>query len=188
MRGLPAIVVADATVDAKLQRILATVDSIPRGRVATYGQVACEAGLTRRARLVGRVLRDLPSGSKLPWHRVVNAAGKSSLSGSSAREHRRRLRSEGVRFRANGTVDLALFGWRARVPERHPHEKTRARASFPRKNFARAVRGSRATMRDVSRAETLCRAQNRPTSTARLAREPSCSISHDSKTNSPRST
>lgn len=87
------------------QRIQAVVDSIPRGTVASYGQVAREAGLPRRARLVGRVLSELPSGSKLPWHRVVNAAGRISLRGAAAREQRRRLRSEGVRVDAGGRVE-----------------------------------------------------------------------------------
>lgn len=96
-----------------LQRIRATVDSIPRGCVATYGQIAREAGLPERARVVGRVLRDLPRGSKLPWHRVINAAGKSSLRGASAIEQRRRLAREGVRANARGKIDLARFGWLA---------------------------------------------------------------------------
>jgi methylated-DNA-protein-cysteine methyltransferase-like protein len=100
--------------DSKTQRILGTVDSIPKGRVATYGQIALEAGLPRRARLVGRVLRELPSGSKLPWHRVVNAAGRSSLTGSSAREQRRRLAREGVPL-VRGRVDLLTYAWLPRA-------------------------------------------------------------------------
>jgi methylated-DNA-protein-cysteine methyltransferase-like protein len=56
------------------ERILATVDSIPRGCVATYGQVAREAGLTGRARLVGRSLRGLGPRSKIPWWRVLGAS------------------------------------------------------------------------------------------------------------------
>ena len=97
---------------AARQRVLATVDSIPRGKVATYGQIAKEAGLPRRARFVGRVLRELPDGSKLPWHRVVNAAGKISTSGASAAEQKRMLRREGVLVTPAGRVELARFGWR----------------------------------------------------------------------------
>jgi len=93
------------------QRILATVDSIPRGRVASYGQIAAEAGLPRRARLVGRVLGELPSGTRLCWHRVVNAAGRISTSGASAREQIRRLRAEGVAVDARGRVDLGAHRW-----------------------------------------------------------------------------
>ncbi|MBI5431311.1 MAG: MGMT family protein [Planctomycetes bacterium] len=94
------------------QRILATVDSIPRGAVASYGQVAAEAGAPGRARLVGRVLASLPSGSALPWHRVLAASGRISVVGASAREQRRRLAREGVRFLASGRVDLARHAWR----------------------------------------------------------------------------
>jgi methylated-DNA-protein-cysteine methyltransferase-like protein len=98
--------------DEHRQRILAVVDSIPRGRVATYGQVAREAGLARRARLVGRILAQLPSGSSLPWHRVVNASGRISLrSGSGAALQRRRLAREGVRFTPAGRIDLGRFRW-----------------------------------------------------------------------------
>jgi len=92
------------------QRILATVDAIPRGRVATYGDVAREAGLGRRARFVGRVLRDLPAGTRLPWHRVLRAGGALAPR-EGAREQRRRLRAEGVPLDRAGRVDLARFRW-----------------------------------------------------------------------------
>jgi len=100
--------------DELRQRILATVDSIPRGCVASYGQVAREAGLPGRARLVGRVLGELPAGSRLPWHRVVNAAGRISLraDGRPSVEQRRRLTREGVELDARGRLDLARCGWR----------------------------------------------------------------------------
>lgn len=94
------------------QRILATVDSIPPGKVATYGQVASEAGLAGRARLVGRVLRELPPRSELPWHRVINAAGKISVRGGSQREQKRRLAREGVSMDARGRIDLASCRWK----------------------------------------------------------------------------
>lgn len=95
------------------QRIYATVDSIPRGRVASYGQVASEAGLPGRARLVGRALAELPAGSRLAWHRVVNAAGRVSTrgDGGAEREQRRRLRREGVTVDARGRLDLARHRW-----------------------------------------------------------------------------
>ena len=95
----------------KLQRIYASVDSIPRGCVATYGQVAREALLPGRARLVGRALRDLPQGSKLPWHRVINAAGKISVPGASAALQRQRLKREGVQVDERGRISLAKYGW-----------------------------------------------------------------------------
>ena len=98
--------------DPVRQRILATVDSIPPGRVATYGQVAREAGLPGRARLVGSVLAGLHPGSTLPWHRVVNARGAiSPRAGGGPTEQVRRLAREGVRTEAGGRIDLAHHGW-----------------------------------------------------------------------------
>lgn len=57
------------------RRIQEVVRRIPRGRVATYGQIAELAGLPRQPRLVGYVLNALPPDTRLPWHRVVNAKG-----------------------------------------------------------------------------------------------------------------
>jgi methylated-DNA-protein-cysteine methyltransferase-like protein len=99
--------------DLAHQRILATVDSIPRGSVASYGQVARAAGLPRHARLVGFALRALPAATALPWHRVVNAAGGLSTRGAARSEQRRRLAAEGVAFLASGRVDLKRHAWRS---------------------------------------------------------------------------
>lgn len=100
---------SSADPSATVQRILAAVDSIPRGRVASYGGVAHDAGLPGRARLVGRVLRDLPAGSKLAWHRVVDASGGIRVGGASALDQRRRLAREGVEFAAKNRVLRAFF-------------------------------------------------------------------------------
>ena len=96
--------------DDRVARVLATVDAIPRGRVATYGDVAREAGLPGRARWVGSLLKGLPKGSELAWHRVLAASGK--LVSPSRREQARRLRAEGVAVRAD-RVDLARHRWPA---------------------------------------------------------------------------
>jgi methylated-DNA-protein-cysteine methyltransferase-like protein len=82
------------------ERIWQVVAMIPKGRVATYGQVAALAGMPRHARLVGRTLRELPGGSRLPWHRVVNASLKISQRPGSGghREQKKRLLTEGVEF------------------------------------------------------------------------------------------
>jgi methylated-DNA-protein-cysteine methyltransferase related protein len=94
-------------------RIQAVVDSIPQGRVTTYGEVAALAGLPRRARWVGRVLRELPQGSRLPWHRVVAAQGRIALPPrAGGGEQIRRLRAEGVPVAGNGRIDLGRFAWR----------------------------------------------------------------------------
>ncbi len=98
------------SVAGRYRRIYATVAAIPRGSVASYGQVAAQAGLGRGARLVGRALAQCPT--RLPWHRVVNAAGRISLprGGAAHAEQVRRLTAEGVEVRA-GRVALARFGW-----------------------------------------------------------------------------
>ena len=82
---------------------------IPRGRVATYGQVAELAGLQGRARQVGYALHHAPSG--LPWHRVINARGLiSARSGSDWGELQRKLlEAEGIDFDLDGRVDLKKF-------------------------------------------------------------------------------
>ena len=94
--------------------ILAAVRRIPRGKVCTYGNVAEVAGLPRRARMVGTVLRQT-SGRGLPWYRVINAGGRISFpTGSDAyARQRRKLEGEGVVF-VGGRVDLRRYGWPAR--------------------------------------------------------------------------
>lgn len=89
-----------------------TVLRIPPGRVASYGQVAEEAGLPRRHRLVGRAMRELPPDSGVPWFRVMGAQGRISLPPGSenARLQRALLEDEGVEFRGD-RVDLSRFGW-----------------------------------------------------------------------------
>jgi methylated-DNA-protein-cysteine methyltransferase-like protein len=96
-------------------RILAVVRRIPRGKVATYGQVAALAGFPRQPRLAGYALHALPEGTPLPWHRVLGAGGRltlARLSVSSATTQRLRLEREGVRFDARGRVDMPRCGWR----------------------------------------------------------------------------
>jgi len=91
-------------------RIWLVLSRIPRGRVTTYGTVARLAGLPRHARLVGRTLANLPDDSRLPWHRVVNAAGRISSRGGDgpSAEQRQRLEAEGVRFKGD-RVDRAFL-------------------------------------------------------------------------------
>lgn len=97
-------------------RIYATTRRIPRGRVATYGQIAQAAGLPGRARQVGYAMYALPSGSRVPWHRVVNAQGKVSRRRVPGGELTQRmlLEREGVRFGPGGRISLARYGWLSR--------------------------------------------------------------------------
>ena len=92
------------------QAILAAVRRIPRGRVSTYGELARIAGLPRRARLVGTVLKQ--TAVKVPWHRVVNASGRISFpAGSNGHERQRKLlEREGVQV-THGRISLPLYGW-----------------------------------------------------------------------------
>jgi methylated-DNA-protein-cysteine methyltransferase-like protein len=101
--------------DRRRDRIYAVIRRIPRGRVATYGQVAELAGLRGQARLVGYALAALDHDSHVPWHRVVNARGAISLPprGHSALMQRARLDAEGVEFR-NGLIALDRWRWRPR--------------------------------------------------------------------------
>lgn len=94
--------------DDRYRRIYAAVAAIPRGSVASYGEVAKRAGLPRGARMVGRALAECAPG--LPWHRVLNAAGRISLPPSSPayREQVRRLGREGVAVR-DGKVASGYF-------------------------------------------------------------------------------
>jgi len=104
-------------------RIHAVVRRIPRGRVATYGQVAALAGFSRQARLAGYALHALPQGTPLPWHRVLGAGGRLSLMKldfASATTQRLRLEREGVRFDARGRVDLDVWRWRPRAARTPP--------------------------------------------------------------------
>jgi methylated-DNA-protein-cysteine methyltransferase-like protein len=83
------------------QAILLALNSIPKGRVTSYGDVAKRAGLPGYARLVCRVLRELPDRAKTPWWRVVRADGRSAMSADSVggAEQRRRLKAEGIQFK-----------------------------------------------------------------------------------------
>ena len=94
------------------ERIWQVVAAIPLGRVATYGQVAALAGLPGGARQVGRCLSQLPADTRLPWFRVVNAAGKISFPVGSDGYSRQlaRLQDEGVVV-LNGRIRLADFRW-----------------------------------------------------------------------------
>jgi len=94
------------------------VKKIPRGRVATYGQIAALAGYPRNARQVGTILKSQPEGSNVPWHRVVNAQGRVSDRGNSVIEGLQRflLTSEFVELSDAGCIDLKKHQWRPQQP------------------------------------------------------------------------
>ena len=94
-----------------LQRIAHVVTQIPRGQVATYGQVAAQAGNPRAARQVAWALR-VYAGCGLPWHRVIGAGGVIRLPEGNGLEHQQALlRAEGVAVDAAGCLDLVAYQW-----------------------------------------------------------------------------
>lgn len=90
---------------------------IPFGKVATYGQIAAMLGHPRRARHVGFALHRSSEALQLPWHRVINSAGKISFPPDSEHYHMQRalLEAEGVLFSEKGRVSLQRFAWQGLV-------------------------------------------------------------------------
>lgn len=93
-------------------RIWCVVGFIPRGKVATYGQIARLAGLGGHARMVGYALHATPADRDIPWHRVINARGRISLPREDGRYDMQRalLAAEGIQFTGE-TIALAEFRW-----------------------------------------------------------------------------
>lgn len=106
------------TRELRRQRIIETIRDIPRGRVASYGQVAEIAGVARGARQVGSVLGELPDGHDVPWHRVLRSHGAIAFPKGSPThaEQKRRLEKEGVRVSA-GRVDMKRYRWQPDLDE-----------------------------------------------------------------------
>ncbi len=92
------------------QQIYEVVKRIPAGKVATYGQIAALAGLPGAARQVGYAMHAITEEMDLPWQRVLNAKGESSLS-QGAELQRSMLEAEGVVFSPDGRVDLKRYQW-----------------------------------------------------------------------------
>lgn len=105
----------NGAVQSPYERIYAVVARIPRGKVATYGQVARLAGFPRHARQAGYALQAMPEDRDLPWQRVVNAKGEVSARALSFNEEKQRalLEREGVVFDAKGRIPLKRFQWKA---------------------------------------------------------------------------
>lgn len=91
----------------------AVIRRVPRGKVATYGQIAVVAGFPRHARHVGYALRALPEGSKVPWHRIINASGRVSARAYPGPDElqRKLLEDEGIELSPSGRVNLDRYRW-----------------------------------------------------------------------------
>ena len=95
------------------QKIYQTVKKIPKGCVATYGQVAALAGMPGQARQVGYALHRCPDDQSIPWHRVLNAKGEiSALPDPDSRTLQQiLLEEEGIQFLASGKLNLKKYRW-----------------------------------------------------------------------------
>lgn len=102
--------------ESTFDKIYNVVSQIPKGKVATYGQVAALAGNPRWARVVGYALHNNPDRSKIPCHRVVNRDGKvaKAFAFGGENEQIRLLKEEGVEV-VDSTVDLEKYRWELRV-------------------------------------------------------------------------
>jgi methylated-DNA-protein-cysteine methyltransferase-like protein len=116
----PAAAAAAAEALSFDQRVYAAVALVPRGRLATYGQIAELIGAYGRARQVGWALRRLALPSPVPWHRVVNAQGRISFTPSREGSdwiQRQLLLAEGIPVDAEGRLPLRRYLW---VPPLEP--------------------------------------------------------------------
>lgn len=99
------------------QRVYEIVARIPRGKVATYGQIAALLGEPRGARTVGWAMRSAPAHLNLPCHRVVNKAGTLApdYAFGGAENQRKMLEQEGITFLHNGRIDMENHLWKLRA-------------------------------------------------------------------------
>ena len=94
------------------ETVIALLKKIPKGKVATYGQIATLAGSPRAARQVVRILHSSSKKHKLPWHRVINSQGEISLLPNQGAEIQKSLLiKEKVKFSLSGSVNLKEFQW-----------------------------------------------------------------------------
>lgn len=101
-------------------QVYVVVRQIPRGRVASYGQVAALLGHPRAARTVGWALAALRDNDEpdVPWQRVINAQGRVSIRNleHAPEEQQMLLEAEGIEFNAQGKVDWKRYGWEGISP------------------------------------------------------------------------
>ncbi len=108
-----------ATEKSFTDRVKSILKKIPRGKVASYGQVAALAGSPRGARQVVWILHSSTDKDRLPWQRVINSKGRIGLPHGDGYElQKSMLESEGVAFGRDDVIDFARFGWRPKSPTR----------------------------------------------------------------------
>lgn len=98
--------------DSFHQRVIEVIRQIPRGKVATYGQIAALAGNPRAARQVVRTLHAASEKERLPWHRVINGEGQISLKpGRGYEQQKTLLKKERIVFSSDDRIDLEKYLW-----------------------------------------------------------------------------
>ena len=107
-----------------LESVWSVVRAIPRGRVATYGQISQMIGRRLTPVGVGWAIR-AAGDDAIPWQRVVNASGGISTDRQHPGLQRAMLEAEGVRFGKDGCIDLERFGWSPRPPKKKVRAKAR---------------------------------------------------------------
>ena len=115
-------ILANSSFKPHYAQIWQTVQLIPQGKVACYGQIADLAGLPGRARLVGKALGKVPEGGWqgkiVPWHRVINSQGKISFAvGSDEFEKQRHLLQEEQVVVLGAKIKLKNFQWQPDLTE-----------------------------------------------------------------------
>ena len=94
------------------ERVIDLLKKIPKGKVASYGQIAALAGSPRAARQVVRILHSSSKKHNLPWHRVIGSNGKISLKPHQGYEIQKAvLEKEKVQFKPDGSIDLQIYRW-----------------------------------------------------------------------------
>lgn len=102
------------------QKVINIVSKVPKGNVASYGQIALMAGAPRAGRAVGQVLKSmeldiLKGAPDIPWWRIVNNSGRVSIKGTKFHDavmQRKPLIQESVRVQSDYTFDIEKYRWR----------------------------------------------------------------------------
>jgi len=102
----------------KIERIWKTIKVVPKGKVASYGQIADLAGLPGRARLVGKALGHAPKSLNLPWYRILRSSGQLAFEkGSQQAENQKGLLQQENVVVLNNRVKLKDYGWQPDLSE-----------------------------------------------------------------------
>jgi methylated-DNA-protein-cysteine methyltransferase-like protein len=103
---------------ARMHRIWDTIRDVPKGSVASYGQIAEAAGIPRGARQVAHALRQLPEGHDVPWHRIIRSSGRIAFDKGTPQyeEQAKRLMMDEVAVIA-GRIDMRKYRWQPDLDE-----------------------------------------------------------------------